>query len=176
MIGKNAKEVFFNRIYDETYYNLRKFVEKRSRNPASVDDILQEVYIEVFRHIDDLTTHENYIGWIYKTADNKIKKLNNVYNYLLIHEINLDEGKTMGTTNEDQFWDIEKYKKVLKEDEYELLIMKYNKGYSHKDLAKMTGKSVAGSKMKLWRITNKLRENINKSLIIALDIILCIVL
>lgn len=174
MVGKNTQEEDFNIIYDETYYNLRRFVKKRSPNCTIIDDILQEVYLEVFRHIDNLKMHENYIGWIYKTADNKIKKLNSDYDYFFLHEIYFDEGKALESTNEYEFTDFEKYRKVLKEDEYELLIMKYNKGYSHKELAKITGRSVAGSKMKLFRIIKKLRKTINKNSIIALDIILSI--
>lgn len=157
MIGKNSKEESFKNIYDDTYYYLRRFVERRSQNSAIVDDILQEVYLEVFRHIDDLLIHENYIGWIYKTAENKIRKLNNIYNEFLIHEISLDAEEVLETTIEYEFIDFEKYREVLKEDEYELLMLKYNKGYSHRELAEMTGKSIAGIKMKLFRIIKKLR-------------------
>lgn len=70
---------FFEEIYNTTFAGLRKFVTYRCTNSALVDDILQEVYIEVFRHIDQLREHENIAGWIYKTADNKTKKLNKVY-------------------------------------------------------------------------------------------------
>ena len=64
---------FFEEIYNTTFAGLRKFVTYRCTNSALVDDILQEVYIEVFRHIDQLREHENIAGWVYKTADNKTK-------------------------------------------------------------------------------------------------------
>ena len=42
------------------------------------------------------------------------------------------------------------------------LIKKYDEGYSHKELADMTGSSVAGCKMKLSRIVRKLKNIIIK--------------
>ena len=79
-MNKTRKEKeFFEEIYNTTFAGLRKFVTYRCTNSALVDDILQEVYIEVFRHINQLREHENIAGWVYKTADNKTKKLNKVY-------------------------------------------------------------------------------------------------
>ena len=43
---------FFEEIYNTTFAGLRKFVAYRCINATLVDDILQEIYIEVFRHID----------------------------------------------------------------------------------------------------------------------------
>ena len=169
----NTEEEFFINIYNETYYNLRRFVERRSKNPALVDDILQEVYLEVFRHISDVIVHENQIGWIYKTADNKIKKINSIYIRYISHEINLDEREIQEASHDNfEFMEFEDYKKVLKDDEYKILMMKYKEGYTHKELAKITGNSVAGSKMKLSRIISKLRKSLKGDLIIVFFIII----
>ena len=139
---------------------MKRFVQKRSRNPAIIDDVLQEVYLEAFRHIDILKVHQNKIGWIYKTADYKVKKLNSIYNFRIMHEVNLEEWKELETVNDrSEFVEFEEYRKMLKQDEYILLMKKYKEGYTYKDLAKMTGKSVAGSKMQIARIVDKLREN-----------------
>ena len=65
---------------------------------------------------------------------------------------------------DQEVWDhgelveLEEYRTALREDEYEILIKKYVEGYSHKDLAQVSGSSVAGSKMKLSRIINKLKK------------------
>ena len=44
-IPMNKKQLF-QKLYDQTYINLRQFVQYRSRNPHMVDDILQEIYLE----------------------------------------------------------------------------------------------------------------------------------
>ena len=46
-IAQKDKE-FFEEIYNTTFAGLRKFATYRCTDSALVDDILQEVYIEVF--------------------------------------------------------------------------------------------------------------------------------
>ena len=84
-------EAFFEDIYNDTFEGLKRFVQHKSNNPAMVDDILQEVYLEVFRHIKVLREHVNAVGWVYKTAHNKIKKLNEIYNRHSIRETTMEE-------------------------------------------------------------------------------------
>lgn len=154
-------EELFNQIYNDTFTELRRFVQRKSKNPVMVDDILQEVYIEVFRHLKELKKHENIVGWIYKTADNKTKKLNEVYNRHFMREVAMEEWD--GAVEDNSVLEIirlEEYKAVLKEDEFALLMLKYNDGYSHKEVAQITGITEGNSKMKLSRIVKKLRKNI----------------
>lgn len=154
---------YFDELYKTTYDNLRQFVKRRSMNNDIVDDILQEVYIEVYRHIDHLKTHGNNIGWIYKTADNKIKKFNYIYSRNMSCSVSLEECEDWAVMfKEDNFSELDEYREILREDEYLLLIKKYDEGYSHKELADMTGSSVAGCKMKLSRIVRKLKNIIIK--------------
>ena len=92
---KKKQDEFFTGIYNETYNDLGKFVSRRTRNPGMSEDILQEVYLEAFRHLDDLKTHENPVGWIYKTAYNKIKKMNSIYNRHAFYETSLEDRKSV---------------------------------------------------------------------------------
>lgn len=155
---KKKQDEFFTEIYNETYNDLGKFVSRRTRNPGMSEDILQEVYLEAFRHLDDLKTHENPVGWIYKTAYNKIKKMNSIYDRHALYETSLEEGVDQEVWDHSELVELEEYRTALREDEYEILIKKYVEGYSHKDLAQVSGSSVAGSKMKLSRIINKLKK------------------
>lgn len=55
-------EIFFNEIYEHTFNNLRKYIVRRCNDPLLEDDVLQEVYLEAYRHIEDLKRHENSVG------------------------------------------------------------------------------------------------------------------
>lgn len=162
MAKKHKREEFFNEMYNESFYNLRMYVRKRSCDSFIVDDILQEVYYEAFRHIEDLMTHENYIGWLYKTADNKIKKLNSVYYKHIMYETTFDETyeNLVSMNDESDIILYDEYRRILSEDEYNLIMKKYREGYTHQELAKMTGNTVAGNKMKISRIIKKLKNKI----------------
>lgn len=157
------KKQLFQKLYDQTYINLRQFVQYRSRNPHMVDDILQEIYLETFRHIEVLSTHENQVGWIYKTAEYKIKKLNEVYDRNMSRELS-------GTDFEEPFIEdhaetiihLDEYKRILKEDEFVLVMKKYVEGYSYKEIGQLTGNTESGSKMKISRLIEKLRKNIGE--------------
>lgn len=165
------KEKFFNEIYNNTFYNLRNYIRRRIINISMVDDVLQEVYLEAFRHIDVLQAHENSVGWIYKTAENKIKKLNSVYKKHTTHEIAYD--KTVESRSdediESNYIVYEEYRKILLDDEYDLLIKKYVDGYSNLELANMTGKTAAGNKMRLSRIIKKLKKILKTYILFIFD-------
>lgn len=92
-----------------------------------------------------------------------MKKLNNVYYKLIANETAYNKGiEEISKDNdiESPYIIYEEYRRILKEDEYNLLMKKYCDGYSHSDLARMTGTTVAGSKMRMSRIIKKLQRNI----------------
>ena len=160
---------FFEEIYNTTYTGLRKFVSYRCTNSALVDDILQEVYIEVFRHIDQLREHENIVGWVYKTADNKTKKLNEVYNKYYNHKTELEEWNLTYEENElAEIIQTNEYQSILSEDEFLLLMMKYKEGFSHQEIAKIKNITESNSKMKLSRIIRKLKNGIELQIFLAI--------
>ena len=155
------KKILFQELYDKTYTNLRRFVQCSSRSPLIVDDILQEIYLETFRHINELSTHENQIGWIYKTAEYKIKKLNEVYDRNISREISCaDFEEPFIEDNTEDIGKLDEYKQILKEDEFALVMKKYAEGYSYKEIGQMTGNTESGSKMRIARLVEKLRKNI----------------
>lgn len=45
---------------------------------------------------------------------------------------------------------------------------RYNEGYSHREIAEMTGKTVASSKMKISRIIKKLKSKLSIFLVCVL--------
>ena len=166
--AQNDKK-FFEEIYNTTYTGLRKFVCYKSASEVLVDDILQEVYIEVFRHMDQLRMHENVVGWVYKTADYKIKKLNEAYYKYYKKKISTDEWNF---AYEDsalaEIIQSGEYESILNEEEFWILTMKYKKGYSHQEIAKIKNISEANSKMKLSRIIKKLKNGIELQIILAI--------
>lgn len=148
-------------------------MQYRSRNLHITDDILQEIYLEVYRHIDELAVHQNQIGWIYKTAEFKIMKLNEAYDRNASREF---EGQdfTEPLTGDDteRIIQLEEYRGILKEDELALVMKKYVEGYSYKEIGQMTGNTEAGSKMKIMRLIAKLKKNIGDNVILMVSFVI----
>ena len=168
-----SKNELFQKLYDQTSTGLRRFVQYRSRNPHMVDDILQEIYLEVFRHIDELALHENQVGWIYKTAEFKIKKLNELYDRNSAREL-ADIGFEEPVTEDDveNIFRLDAYRGILKEDEFALVMKKYAEGYSYKEIGEMTGSTESGSKMKIMRLMQKLRKCVRNNVLMMVSLVI----
>jgi RNA polymerase sigma-70 factor (ECF subfamily) len=59
-------------VYTELHTGITAFVRRRVRNPADADDIVQRVFLQVHRGLDDLRDDERLHGWIYRAARNAI--------------------------------------------------------------------------------------------------------
>lgn len=158
-----SNEDFFNDMYRETIRPLRSYARKHSCHPDFVDDILQEVYLEAFRHIQILRTHENCIGWLYKTAAYKTLKFNKNYYTSAARETVYEESEAenlVPVSEEPAIVRFGEYRAVLSPEEYDLLLKKYRDGFPYRELAKITHTSVSGSRTRLCRIVKKLREHL----------------
>lgn len=59
-------------VWTELHTGITAFVRRRVRNPADADDIVQRVFLQVHRGLDDLRDDERLHGWIYRAARNAI--------------------------------------------------------------------------------------------------------
>lgn len=53
-------------IWQEVHERLRRFIAKRVADEAEVDDLLQEVFVRVHRHLDQLQEPERLVPWIFR--------------------------------------------------------------------------------------------------------------
>ena len=64
----------FERIYNETYSNIQDFVFFKCRNINDVNDIIQDIYYELFKAINSNKQIEDITKYLYGIAKNKIRK------------------------------------------------------------------------------------------------------
>lgn len=64
----------FNEIYDKTYNNVLKFVVCKCSNMDDVNDIVQEIYIELYKKLMIANDIQNIDSYILGIAKNKINK------------------------------------------------------------------------------------------------------
>jgi RNA polymerase sigma-70 factor, ECF subfamily len=53
-------------MWQQVHEGLRGFIAKRVGNEAETDDILQEVFVRVYRHLDQLKEPERLISWVFQ--------------------------------------------------------------------------------------------------------------
>ena len=64
----------FNEIFDKTYNNVLKFVVCKCSNMDDVNDIVQEIYIELYKKLMIANDIQNIDSYILGIAKNKINK------------------------------------------------------------------------------------------------------
>lgn len=59
-------------IWHDYYPQLKKFVSNRIHNQADVEDIVQQVFMKINNHIEDLKDDQKLTSWIYQIARNSM--------------------------------------------------------------------------------------------------------
>ena len=53
-------------VWQEVHEGLRIFIGKRVGNKAEADDILQEVFLRVHRHLEQLKDPDRVMSWLFQ--------------------------------------------------------------------------------------------------------------
>ncbi len=158
-------EEFLDQLWRDFNKALLNFIKKNISNPEDAEDILQNVFLKIHTNIHRLKEKEKVSSWLYQITRNT------VIDYFRANAKNKAETLTLmddkiGKTEHDheESWkkeigsfllkmaeDLpEKYRGVLKW--YEL------DGLTHQAIADRLGISVSGSKTRVQRSRNKLKE------------------
>lgn len=153
---------FFNKIYVQMYEEIFRYVRRLTNDNRILEDILQETFYEAYRKIDILIEHENYRGWIYKTARFKALKLNNRIRKTDVKQVELDYAEIQEIGQQDQydFITYSDYNEILSDSEFNYLYKHYIEGYTYEDLSKEENIQVGACKMRMSRILKRLRKSL----------------
>jgi RNA polymerase sigma factor (sigma-70 family) len=150
----NADKRDFEKLYDEHWLEIKKFIYVSARRDAdATDDIFQNTWENAYRYFDSLRTPGAARAWLYSIARNEASryfaKNKNHFAVLPLDEAN-EEGS--GLTNEprdeessvfaEAFADSELVKQllnVLTDEEQRMILLHYAYGVKLKDIARETG-------------------------------------
>jgi len=154
----------FDQLWDEFNVTLRNYINSKVSNIHDVEDILQNVFIKIYKSIDKLEKQEAIKPWIYTITKNTIidfykKKKDIAVSPETLHFIE-DEIDIIDNMNEDiskcvksMIFDLpEKYKAVY--NRYE------NEEMKHKEIAIELDISVSASKVRLKRAKDMFKEKL----------------
>lgn len=179
------KFIQFNLYYNKFKKPLFNYVNKMVRNKMETEDIVQNVFISLYKNINKIRNKESISFWIFKSARNEVygyfRKLNhkNIVDFNENQDDNLDFSKNEIINNEfDLSFDKNKveeqieYKEIkeLIENELnkmnkeikEIFILRELSGLSYKEIANLFGISEELVKSRLYETRKKLREKISK--------------
>ena len=166
----------FNKIYDETYNQVLKFIVCRCSNMDDINDIIQDTYLELYNAIIKERNITDYKKYIIGIANNKIKKY-----YSLLYRINsisifstkdkelelistiksdIDIEKIVIKCNDIEIiWNYLKSKKIIIQ---RIFYLYYELDLKIKDIAKELDITESYTKNCLYRTLKELQEFIGK--------------
>ncbi len=148
-------------IWTDFHKELKAFILNKTRNSTDTDDILQEVFIKIFRNIDKVNQAENLKHYLYGIVRNAVndyfkKSKHIVGNTQTIETITEEEAQTLNATIADCC--IKPFINKLPANYREALLITEFQEVSQKQLAEKLNISYSGAKSRVQRGKEKLKE------------------
>lgn len=149
-------------IWKEFHNKLEFFIHKRVNDKDDAADILQEVFIKIYKNINSLKENQKLTSWIYQITRNTIidyyraKKVNDEYsdNFFDNEE---DDEEALKRLSPSLLEMIENLPPIYKEA---ITLTEFN-GLKQRELANKLGISLTGAKSRVQRA----RQQLNKMLL-----------
>lgn len=138
---------------------LKGFVKKRILDKAEADDILQQLYLKVYKNCEQLPEIKNVKAWLYQITRNA------VYDFFRensrhesITDLELADGELPDDTRHGVEALVEPLIKLLPTTYAEALQLSELEGISQKEIAERLNISYSGAKSRVQRGREKLKE------------------
>ncbi len=167
MSEKKRANAFLQECYNE--YRIKLFNYCLSRLDGSreaADDCVQETFIVFYNKLLDGEEFENPRAFLYRTADNFVKRQKQKNAVESKRSIPLEDATDIGVTDEYteklDLIDYEKCAKILlnllTDEEKQIYDLRYIQKIGVEDLADKLGISRAAASMRLMRLRNKIKD------------------
>lgn len=158
-------------VFLEYEQQLKRFVQKRVNDSESTDDILQQLYLKLYKNCEQLQGVHNMNAWLYQVTRNAV----NDYFRENSKTVSLPENTEIADAdNQDQVkQEIEALVlpliRLLPKEYAEALVLSEIEGVSQKEIAEKLGISYSGAKSRVQRGREKLKQKFMECCEIELD-------
>ena len=128
-------------------------------NKALADDLAQDVFVRAYKYLRTFKATASFSTWLYRIAynvfidySNSIKFTEDIADYEYIPDCNGEPYSSI---------DIENALKILKENEKICILLHYEKGFSHSEIAKIMNIPLGSVKTNMLRAKEKLKKYYN---------------
>ena len=143
--------------YEQYHVGIFRFALSLLRNPQQAEDVLQETFVKLLTGKFSSPTPGKEKAWLYKVARNLCMDIlrKRVQELELPPEIAAPAGEN---------WEFLELISPLSQDEQMIVSLKFIGGFSHKEIAKITGTTVHAAKKRYERAIQKLRKEMEVTL------------
>ncbi len=132
------------------------FIKLTNGNKSLADDLAQDVFIRAYKYLHTFHATASFSTWLYRISYNvfidyakSIKTTDTIEGYDTISDSNSDISAEI---------DLQNALKVLKENEKIVILLHYDKGYSHNEIAKIIDMPLGSVKTNILRAKEKLKR------------------
>lgn len=168
MSEKKRANALLQECYNE--YRIKLFNYCLSRLDGSreaADDCVQETFIVFYNKLLDGEEFENPRAFLYRTADNFVKRQKQKDAMELRHNVSLDEAEQIGASDSEyterlSLIDYEECAKILlnllTDEEKQIYALRYIQKIGVEEIAERLGISRPAASMRLMRLRNKIKD------------------
>lgn len=148
-------------VFLEYEAQLKGFVQKRVKDKAEADDILQQLYLKLYKNCEQLQEVRNLKAWLYQITRNTVfdSFRENARKEPFSSESEVPEPEELsGKARQDVEALVEPLINLLPAEYAEALRLSELEGLSQKEVAERLGISYSGAKSRVQRGREKLRQ------------------
>jgi len=151
---KEAVKIFLNEFKVPLYNYIYRFVYNRH----DAEDILQEVFLKIFKNISKIDFSKNYKSFIYRLTKNAT--LDFLKNKKDEHELDkeaicIENSPYEKLQTKDR---IEKALRCISQEEREIIVLKYVQEFKISEISEMLKLSESAVKVRIFRAIRKIKN------------------
>jgi RNA polymerase sigma-70 factor (ECF subfamily) len=146
---------------------LLRFLVTRAASYADAEDALQDTLINAYRYINSYDAEWRFSTWLYRIAINNLSKLRaiDIADNVDVDDLREEEGgpleECIAAAERENLWVAAK--RVLNDEVYTALWLRYVEDMSVKDISAVLERSVSWTKVNLLRARKELETELNKT-------------
>lgn len=158
----------FLAVYDQYGNRVRHFIRKLVKDEWAAEDILQETFIRVRQHLDELRNPSRLSSWLFRIALNlSIEHLRRQQKIQQqcdggtdVERIRIPDCDSVqkATEQHEMSLCVRQYLNLLPESLYTVLVLYDMLNYTHRDIANLLDITVANAKVRLHRARKRIGE------------------
>lgn len=170
---REGDNLAMEQVYERLKGPFFGLVFRYTRDRASAEDVLQDVFIKIFTNLNNLDKDEAFLGWAYRIAVNT--GLSHVRHHKMLLRKSVPMNGINHTLGDSEAENRENLLKKSLEKALDTLTLKLKsvfilhdvQGFKHHEIAQMMGCSVGTSKSQLFKARKKIRNILQKEKILG---------
>lgn len=160
---KKGQDYKFKKILDAYGKRIYGYIHSITKNSNHVDDLYQDTIIKIYTSIQHYDPSGNFEAWIITIARNTVydglRKLNKIIYLEDLNDLLSDAHFEMEILKKESLIELDQCIASLKEEQQEMIYLKYFSDYSYEDIAKHMNVEVKRVKWQLYEARKALLSN-----------------